>query len=84
MTELSYGELEGRLNAQREVLAILLGWAMRQPDTDIAAHLAEGLSVQDHQEDPGAQPDPAFAIEAAGARELQMLLERAKALRNAK
>lgn len=82
MTAQSSPQLEGRLNAQREVLAMVLAWAMRQPDGDDLLHaLAERLGVQDHAEDPGVIADTAFAIEAAAARETQLLLERAKAIR---
>lgn len=83
MTEQSPQQLEGRLNAQREALAVILAWAMRQPDSDITTYLEAGLAVQDHEEDPGVLPDAAFATEAAKASEMQLLLERAKAIRNA-
>jgi len=83
MTDQSPQQLEGRLNAQREALAVLLAWAMRQPGSDIAAYLETGLSVQDHEEDPGVLPDAAFATVAAAARETQLLLERAQAIRDA-
>ncbi|WFE76565.1 hypothetical protein [Roseinatronobacter sp. S2] len=82
MTQQSPQQLEGRLNAQREVLALLLAWAMRQPDSEFADALAAQLGVQDHEEDPGVIADTAFAIEAAAARETQLLLERARALRD--
>ncbi len=82
MTSLSPQQLEGRLNAQRETLVMLLAWAMRQPGNDLETRLDDGLSVQDHSEDPGAVPDMAFAIEAAAAEEKKLLLERARALRD--
>lgn len=84
MTDQSPQQLEGRLNAQREALAVLLAWAMRQSDSGIAATLEAGLAVQDHEEDPGVLPDAAFATEAAKAREMQLLLERAKEIQNAR
>lgn len=80
MTDLSPQELEGRLNAQRETLVALMAWALRQSGNDLQAHLEDGLSVQDHSEDPGAVPDAAFAIEAAAAAEKKLLLDRARAL----
>lgn len=83
MTEQSPETLEGRLNAQREVLAVLLACAMRDQDAeDLIAELETGQVVQDHQEDPGALPDRAFSIEAAAAQEMQLLLEQAKAIRD--
>lgn len=83
MIDQSPQQLEGRLNAQREALAVLLAWAMCQPGSDIARYLEAELVVQDHEEDPGAMPDAAYATQAAAARETQLLLERAKAIRNA-
>ncbi len=80
MSHQSHHELEGRLNAHRKVLATLLAWAMRQPGNDLARQIEAGTCVQDHGEDPGAIPDPAFVIEAAAAHETQLLLERAKVL----
>lgn len=82
MTDQSPQQLEGRLNAQREAIAVLLAWAMRQPGNDILAALEDGLGVQDHQEDPGVLADTAFAIEGAAAQETGLLLERAKAIRD--
>ncbi|MGY6706221.1 hypothetical protein [Roseinatronobacter sp.] len=83
MTQQSPLQLEGRLNAQREALAALLAWAARQPGgDDLLDALAVQLGVQDHEEDPGVLADNAYAIEAAAAREMQLLLERAMALRN--
>ena len=83
MTNQSPHQLEGRLNAQREALAVLLAWAMRQSESSIVATLEAGLAVQDHEEDPGVLPDVAFATEAAKANEMQLLLERANEIRRA-
>ncbi|WP_071796812.1 hypothetical protein [Natronohydrobacter thiooxidans] len=82
MTEQSPQQLEGRLNAQHEILAMLVAWAIPQPGgEDLLRALSERLAVQDHEEDPGVIADTAFAIEAAAARETLLLLERAKAIR---
>lgn len=62
---------------------MILASVMRQPGNDIARRIDEGATVQDHQEDPGALPDQAFAIEAATAREWQLLVARARAIRDA-
>ncbi|WP_415182352.1 hypothetical protein [Phaeovulum sp.] len=67
--------LEGRLFAQRRLLVRLLAelapglggqaWLDRfMPDT---------TGVADAQEDPGAVPDPAFAVEAAVAQEHRLM-----------
>ena len=39
----------------------------------------EEFQFQNHQEDPGALPTRAFAIEAAMMRELKLIAEQAKA-----
>ncbi|WP_209427196.1 hypothetical protein [Pararhodobacter sp. SW119] len=80
MPTMSPPELEGRLNGQREVLAVLLAQMMAQAGDDTARRIESLLEISDHQEDPGAVPDPAFAIEAASALEVRLLLERARAI----
>ena len=79
-SHLSPLELEGRLHGQRGILALLLAEAMARGDEALAGRL-EGLSfAPDHQEDPGAVPDPAFAIEAAAAQEVRLILRQARRL----
>ena len=80
MSGMSPLEIEGRLNGQREVLAAILAHLMAQSGDAFARQLEALLEISDHQEDPGAVPDPAFAIEAASALEVRLLLERARAL----
>ncbi|KCZ88867.1 hypothetical protein [Hyphomonas johnsonii] len=76
MTQISTESLEGRLLAQRQVLAALMAGLARQ---DGAAGLwVKGFLDSDHQvadsnEDPGAVPDPAFAVEFIIAEEKQLL-----------
>lgn len=80
MSELSAEELEGRLNAQREVLARLLAWARSQEGSDgLLTALKESWQAKDHQEDPGAVPTAAFAIEGAKEREMRLIIETAEA-----
>ncbi|HHX91917.1 MAG TPA: hypothetical protein GX700_19570 [Paracoccus sp.] len=70
-------ELEGRLHGQRRILALLLAEAMARGDEAFAGRL-EGLCfAPDHQEDPGAVPDPAFAVEAAAAQEARLIMQQA-------
>ncbi|MEZ5779777.1 MAG: hypothetical protein R3E44_15585 [Paracoccaceae bacterium] len=68
-------EIEGRLLAQRQTLARLTARVAADPGG--AVWLEEALPdnpiPQDGQEDPGAVPDAAFAIEAARADELRMI-----------
>jgi hypothetical protein len=73
-------EIEGRLNGQREILATILAQLMAQSGDGFTRQLEALLEIPDHQEDPGAVPEPAFAIEAAAALEVRLLLDRAKAL----
>ena len=78
MSELTNLELEGRLNAQREVLAIILARLTDGPDDPLWSILDGTSELQDHQEDPGAVPQAAFAVEAETAREFRLIVERAK------
>lgn len=78
MSELTNLELEGRLNAQREVLAIVLARLAPSPDDPLWASLEETFELQNHQEDPGAVPHSAFAVEGEMARESKLIVERAK------
>ncbi len=70
-------ETDGRLLAQRRVLSRLMVEVMRMPDRRdrLEEFMRESSGVHDGQEDPGAVPDPAFAIEAARAEELMRLRE---------
>ncbi|WP_374374376.1 hypothetical protein [Tabrizicola sp.] len=67
--------LEGRILAHRRLLVELL---RRLPD-DVRAHLADWLDqhalYQDGQEDPGAVPGDAVALELARADEFRALAE---------
>jgi hypothetical protein len=84
MSGMSSLEIEGRLNGQREVLAAILAHLMGASGNAFDQRLEALLEISDHQEDPGAVPDPAFAIEAASALEVKLLLDRARALRKAR
>ena len=78
MSELSNFELEGRLNAQRELIAMLMARLTDGPEDPLWAIVEQSLEVQNHQEDPGAVPDAAFTAEAEMAREFRLIVERAK------
>ncbi len=75
MSELTNLDLEGRLNAQREVLGMLIARIADGSDDPLLAALQETLAFQNHQEDPGAVPHQAFAVEAAMTREFELILE---------
>ena len=67
--------LEGRLIAQRKVLAEILVRLGRQDPTLLDA-LEERSVFRDHEEDPGVvEPSPEFAIEAAAADEFRLIVE---------
>jgi hypothetical protein len=81
MTVLTPQELEGRLNAHRELMIEMLA-AMIGGEVTISAflrRLRDDATFKDNEEDPGIMPDPAFAIENAAARELRSMLEAARA-----
>jgi len=78
-------EIEGRLIAQREVLAyfvarlISTGARDKEQALNLLETLEEQSIFQDHQEDPGAVPSGrAFAIEAAANREFRRILSDAR------
>ncbi len=75
--EFSNFELEGRLSAQRQVLAWLLARIVTSPEalSDLEAHLDQSIPPRDHQEDPGAVPDGGYAALAAAGFEIRLLLE---------
>jgi len=75
---ISTDTLEGRLLAQRKVLARIIA---RLGDSDLEAFLDQRDHVGAHEEDPGSDPDPSFAIEAALADELRALSEEVARLR---
>lgn len=86
MSRLATEELEGRLNAQREALAVLVAHVAYLESC--AHHSAPGIvevleartRFQDHQEDPGAVPaGTALAIEGGTIREFRLILEEAQA-----
>ena len=79
MSELSSSEIEGMLNGQREVLTLIMTHLIRQDDADFMQALEERLAPANQQEDPGAVPTAAFAVEGASAREIQRIVDDARA-----
>jgi hypothetical protein len=74
--------LEGRVIAQRKLLAMILG-AMPE-DAEIWRQLDRRAVSENHEEDPGVVPDEAFAIEAAISSELWLITDAAKSFREGK
>lgn len=80
MSQLEPFELEGGLNGLRDALEIVLRHLIAQGGAqDLRAQLEARRELADQQEDPGAVPQAAFAVEAAAAREIKLLLERVEA-----
>ncbi|ROT97751.1 hypothetical protein [Histidinibacterium lentulum] len=71
---------EGRLLAQRKILARLL---THLGDAELRAFLEERSQLSAHEEDPGSDPDPAYALESALAEEMQAILAEWDRLRDA-
>jgi hypothetical protein len=77
MIETSVQTLEGRLIAQRKVLARLVASSPRAWRV-----LEQPAPFQDHEEDPSVVPSSAYAIEAAAAEELRLIAEDARRFRD--
>ena len=81
MSALTTEELEGRLNAHRELMIELLA-AMIGGEVTISSFLRwlrDDATFKDNEEDPGVMPEAAFAIENSAAREVRAILEAARA-----
>jgi hypothetical protein len=81
MTSLTPQELEGRINAHRELMIEMLS-AMIGGEVTITTFLKklrDDATFKDNEEDPGVMPESAFAIENASAREIRAILEAARA-----
>lgn len=81
MAKLSPETFEGRLIAQRQMLAEILALLAQAggPATEAAEALLEDRFVPpDQQEDPGAVPTEAFAIEGAIEDERRLIVEEAR------
>ncbi|MCR4264698.1 hypothetical protein [Nitratireductor sp. ZSWI3] len=81
MRKLADEEVEGRLNAQREAIALLFALLARQGASgDVVGLLEERAAFSDHQEDPGAVPADGFAAQEARAREFECMAKEVSAL----
>lgn len=79
MTASSPEALEGRILAQRKILVEVLA-RLARTDPGVLDALAEREVFRDGEEDPGvADPSPEFAMEAAVADEVRLILEGARA-----
>jgi hypothetical protein len=70
--------LEGRILAQRKILVEILS-RLAQSDAGLLDALEERTVFRDHEEDPGvADVSPEFAIEAAIAEEVRLIVQSAR------
>lgn len=78
MTGLTMETLEGRLIAQRKILALLLARLPADEAASVWEYLDERSTMQDAQEDPGAVPDAGVALQVAIAEEVRLIAEEAR------
>ncbi|MBR0557941.1 hypothetical protein J5J10_19805 [Ciceribacter sp. L1K23] len=76
-------ELEGRLNAQREVLISLLAMIMKDRPPPDLRWLEDDAVPRNGEEDPGVVPSVAFATQGAMATEMRAILDAARSRANA-
>lgn len=87
MTDLPRQEIEGKLNAHREILVSLLAAVMMGPDTvaGIVQNLEQDVFPTDGAEDPGLTPSAGYASGAEKSDEIRAILaaarERASAIK---
>lgn len=80
MTDAKIANLEGRINAHRELLVEIVTLLLdegRDLGRDTPAPLTD-LSVLDQEEDPGVLPSEAFAEQAQFADEVRSILRDAR------
>lgn len=68
-------DVEGQLSAHRELMVTVLA-ALVESGALSATSLEQEMLVRDGQEDPGAVPASAYAIEGARAQEMRAIVER--------
>ena len=73
--------LEGRVNAHRRLLVELLSVIAAIPEAReaLVAMARENETVGDHEEDPGVEPDAAFAAQQIADDEIRAILKAAMA-----
>ena len=73
--------LEGRINAHRRLLVELISVIAAMPEARDArvAMARDSETVRDHEEDPGIEPDAAFAAQQIADDEIRAILKAAMA-----
>lgn len=81
MTIGNAAHLEGRINAHRRLLVELLSIVAGIPEAREAmiAMARDNETVSDHEEDPGVEPDAAFAAQQIADDEIRAILKAAMA-----
>lgn len=81
MTIGSAAHLEGRINAHRRLLVELISIVAAIPEARAAlvAMARDSETVIDHEEDPGIEPDAAFAAQQIADDEIRAVLTAAMA-----
>ena len=72
-------ELEGRVNAQRELMISMLAVLLADGKMNALQDLDEQTSPSTGDEDPGLEPSRAFAVAGATAEEIRLIVEAARA-----
>ena len=79
MAEASIDSLEGRLLAQRKLIALIVAALDREGRADgVWRFVEERSQFDDGEEDPGVVPSAAAGIEGALASELRLIAEAAR------
>jgi len=71
--------LEGRINAQRELIVTILASLLRDGKIADLDRIEQEIVPVNGEEDPGVVPSAAYAIEGASAEEIRTILKAAKA-----
>jgi len=79
MTTRDLAHLEGRTNAHRRLLVELISVVAALPEARaaLAAMARDNETVADHEEDPGLEPDAAFAAQQIADDEIRAILKAA-------
>lgn len=69
-------DVEGAITAHRKLLEVLIALMAEESGrgAELVGEIERRLGYQDHQEDPGFDPDAAFAVERAADGEVKRLL----------
>lgn len=81
MTNDGTAHLEGRINAHRRLLVELFSVIAAIPGAReaLVAMARNNETVSDHEEDPGIEPDIAFAVQQIADEEIRAILKAAMA-----